>query len=176
MSRTGASKALAYDYRLRHLQGPARGTHVDLNDKALFWRLHRAFGDEAHDLIREYRIQAITVWRPFRIVYKDPLAIMDGRSCSQSEFVEYNVRKADAGSHVYETMSYVLVPSDAHRWYYLHEQKEDECWLIKNYDTEDNRGPRFTPHVSFMDKAYEGREKRESVEVRLFVFHEKEIV
>ncbi|KAK0732131.1 hypothetical protein B0H67DRAFT_679620 [Lasiosphaeris hirsuta] len=72
--------------------------------------------------------------------------------------------------------TYNFWPNSGHRFYYVDEQKADEAWLIKCYDSSTMHDPsiaQFAPHVSFpyVSMAGEPRAPRESIEVRTFVFY-----
>jgi len=60
----------------------------------------------------------------------------------------------------------------AHRWLYAPDMRSDEAILIKSYDSAEGGVARFALHSSFDDPtAPSDKLPRESVEIRMLVFH-----
>ncbi|KAK7918290.1 hypothetical protein PG985_010164 [Apiospora marii] len=72
--------------------------------------------------------------------------------------------------------TYNFWPNPKHRFYFVDGQRSDEAWMIKCFDSATADNPsiaQFAPHVSFSyGEAGDGSLRRESVEVRTFVFYE----
>ena len=67
--------------------------------------------------------------------------------------------------------TFTVKPNPNHRWYFKYAQRPDEVTLIKCFDTEEGVARRV-PHSAFEDPSeVEGREARESIEVRALVFY-----
>jgi len=57
------------------------------------------------------------------------------------------------------------------RWYYLPDQKVDECWIFKNVDSAMEAGGQC-PHSAFKDPNTRANDPtRESIDVRAFVLY-----
>lgn len=61
---------------------------------------------------------------------------------------------------------------EGHKWYYMADQKPDECLFIKIYDSEEGDGTaRATAHSAFHDPSSpKDAPQRQSIEVRCMVF------
>lgn len=59
--------------------------------------------------------------------------------------------------------------NEAHKWYYLHEQRPDEPLLFKQYDSKS--GKETLPHSAFVIPETEHLEPRESIEIKMCAFH-----
>lgn len=106
------------------------------------------------------------VWRPLKTVRRDPLAVAAADSVAEEDLVPAKTIYPD---HVSET--WTVTASPAHRWHFRHAQRPDEVLLIKCFDSLHSVARR-APHSAFVDPAGVGREARESVEVRAFLFHD----
>jgi hypothetical protein len=61
-----------------------------------------------------------------------PLAICDGSTVDESDLVAADhIRKHYTGETFY------VQQNSAHRWYYLRQQRRDEVFLFKNFDSKD---------------------------------------
>ncbi|KAK3938017.1 amino acid permease-domain-containing protein [Diplogelasinospora grovesii] len=176
---TGASRIFIFDHTIRrqpkdkrstepaaNLRGPVRQVHIDQSYTASVGRVSYHLPEEAEELLQK-RFQIINVWRPIKTIYKDPLAIADAHSVPESDLVGaaliYPNRRG-------ETFS--VKPNLAHKWYFKYAQRPDEVTLIKCFDTKDEPGiARRVPHSAFTDPAEEGKDPRESIEVRALVFY-----
>jgi hypothetical protein len=61
-----------------------------------------------------------------------------------------------------------------HRWFYKSNLTPDEVLFIKCFDSKLDGRARRVPHTAFEIPGTEGKEGRESIEVRALVFHEGE--
>ncbi|KAL2259719.1 hypothetical protein VTK26DRAFT_6510 [Humicola hyalothermophila] len=175
---TGASRVLIFDHTIRRqpgsefrsgpIRGPVRGVHIDQSYAASVNRVRYHLPDEAEQLLQK-RFQIINVWRPIKTIFKDPLAVTDANTVSDSDLLPAALIYPD---HQGET--FVVKPNPAHRWYFKYAQRPDEVTLIKCFDSVDKPGvARRTPHSSFIDPAEEDKELRESIEVRALVFYDQ---
>ena len=105
------------------------------------------------------------VWRPIETVLRDPLAIADASTVSDSDLAPAAVIKPDSRS---ETWS--VKPNAAHQWFYKYRHGPDTAVLIKCFDSETDRA-RLTPHTAFVDATSpKDAPPRQSIEVRTLVF------
>lgn len=123
------------------------------------------------------------VWRPLKPVRKDPLAICDGRTVSESDLHPITVTVPPKGStpggydQTTKGDGFELLQlgwNAEQRWYYASGMTPEEVLLIKIFDTKGNAGlARGGPHSAFVDpEAEEGSEARESIEIRCLLFWE----
>jgi len=177
---TGAVRILIFDHTIRRpakdsngnavqtpLRGPVRRVHIDQSYSASRERVFYHLPDEAETLANK-RFQIINVWRPIKPIFKDPLAIASAHSVPDSDLVGaaliYPNRRGE---------TYAVKPNPKHAWYFKYGQKPNEVTLIKCFDSlDDGETARRVPHTAFVDPAEEGKEARESIEVRALVFYE----
>jgi hypothetical protein len=172
---TGAVKVLVFDHNVRNRSmaerresgvfGPIKFAHNDYTLKSGPQRVRDLLPDEAEALIKN-RFAVVNVWRPIRgPVEESPLAVCDGRSMKQRDFIEQDLIYRDRTGEVY-----AVAYSPDHRWFYVGGQRKDEVLLLKCYDS-DPRVTRFTAHSAFEDPASAvDAAPRESIEVRTLVF------
>ncbi|KAI0883968.1 uncharacterized protein GGS22DRAFT_28190 [Annulohypoxylon maeteangense] len=176
---TGASKIFIFDHTIRRqpadertvdraaLRGPVQRVHIDQTYAASLSRVpHHLPAEEASELLKG-RVQIINVWRPIKTVLRDPLAIAEASSVSESDLVPialiYPNRKGETFGVRY---------SPAHRWYYKSKLTPQEVLLIKCFDSKTDGRARRVPHTAFSDpRTKDDVPKRESIEVRALVFH-----
>ncbi|THZ20626.1 hypothetical protein D6C89_07093 [Aureobasidium pullulans] len=109
-----------------------------------------------------------SVWRPtFGPLEDCPIAVCDSRTLEESELLA-----SDLVYPHYVGEKYDVKYSSQHNWYYLRGMMNDECLLIKNFDTAVDGRARFCAHCAFVDPTTPvGARARESIEVRAMVFH-----
>lgn len=174
---TGASRVFIFDHTIRRpspdggndvRRGPVNRVHIDQSYSASRSRVPFHLPDEAESLLKT-RHQIINVWRPIKRIFKDPLAVADAHSVSDSDLVPigliYPNRKG-------ETLS--ILPNKSHKWYYLYGQSPEEVTLIKCFDSKLDGRARRVAHTAFSNPETEHLEPRESIEIRALVFHEDE--
>ncbi len=172
---TGAVKVHVFDHNVRNrsmaerresgVYGPIKFAHNDYTFKSGPQRVHDLLPDEAEALLSN-RFAIVNVWRPIRgPVEESPLAVCDGRSMQQRDFIEQDLIYRDRNGEVY-----AVAYNPHHRWFYLRGQRKDEVLLLKCYDS-DPHVTRFTAHSAFEDPtSAPGAAPRESIEVRTLVF------
>ncbi len=172
---TGAQKVHVFDHNVRNRSmagrresgvfGPIKFAHNDYTLKSGPQRVRDLLPDEAETLLKN-RFAVVNLWRPIRgPVEESPLAVCDGRSMRQSDFVEQDLIYRDRKGEVY-----AVAYSPDHRWFYVGAQRKDEVLLLKCYDS-DPHVTRFTAHSAFEDPTSPaGASPRESIEVRTLVF------
>lgn len=124
------------------------------------------FPDEAPALLKG-RVQIINVWRPIKVVRRDPLAVAEANSVAESDLVVLeliypNRRGATLGVRY----------NESHKWFYKSNLTPDEVLLIKCFDSKVDGRARRVPHSAFEIKDASHEPLRESIEVRALVFHE----
>jgi hypothetical protein len=117
------------------------------------------------------RWQIIGVWRPLKTVHRNPLAVCDARTTAEADFVKVE-RDFGGRAGAYS----VLKPGDGnepgHRWYYLPEQRPDEAWVLKHFDSlREDGNARQCAHTSFELPGTRNLPPRESVEFRALVLY-----
>ncbi|OLN86002.1 Uncharacterized protein in dcmA 3'region 2 [Colletotrichum chlorophyti] len=174
---TGASRIFIFDHTIRRqppsassrdraARGPVQRVHIDQSYKAALSRVPFHLPDSADELLKG-RVQIINVWRPIKTVQRDPLAIADAGSVSDSDLVVteliYPNRRGE---------TYAVRHSNKHQWFYKAGLTPDEVILIKCFDSKTDGRARRAPHTAFVDPtAAENAPPRESIEVRALVFH-----
>jgi hypothetical protein len=181
---TGAREVRIFDPFLRGdeaqrrlpgtITAPSSAVHVDFTHESGPRFFEKLFGKDA-DRFRARRFAIINVWRPIKGPLRDrPLALCDARTVTSQDLVRSKVyaRESVDGLHsesgaVYETETYAVTYSAAHRWHYVPDMMPNEALLLKNFDSVLTGVSRFTPHTSFVDSlAPAERIPRASIEVR----------
>jgi hypothetical protein len=172
---TGAVKVHVFDHNVRNrsraerrengVYGPVKFAHNDYTPKSGPQRVRDLLPDEAEALLKN-RFAVVNVWRPIRgPVEESPLAVCDGRSMEQRDFIEQDLIYRDRKGEVY-----AVAYNPDHRWFYVGGQRRDEVLLLKCYDS-DPHVTRFTAHSAFEDPtSAPDTAPRESIEVRTLVF------
>ncbi|GAA6045680.1 7alpha-cephem-methoxylase P8 chain related protein [Rhodotorula toruloides] len=189
----GATRTIIFDHTIRRTEPEGKETpdtpsnrkpvarvHVDQTPASGERRVRRHAGADADRLLRG-RAQLINLWRPLRGPVLDiPLAIADARTLSPStDLVQSRLiypQEGEGAQPEGETLS--VKWGEGLRWYYLSEMGADEVLLLKCWEhSPEGKVGTITPHTAFVDPRYYGKEGvqlRESVEVRVLVFHEPE--
>ena len=154
---------------------PARFAHVDQSPAGALTLLKDHFPDSA-DTLTKTRWGTINVWRPLKLIKKDPFAVCDAQSVRDEDLVPVyaTLPPSTAFESVsvgegFETLEVRANPD--HQWYYVSNMQPDEALLFKVFDTKKNVGRRV-PHTSFIDPRTKNDAPRESLEVRSFLFYE----
>lgn len=177
MRSTGASRVFIFDHTIRHqspndnsqgrtLRGPVQRVHIDQSYSAALSRVSHHLPNEADQLLKG-RVQIINVWRPIKVIQRDPLAVAEAGSVPDSdlEVIEliYPNRRGE---------TYAVRHNESHRWYYKSGLTPEEVLLIKCFDSKTDGRARRVPHTAFVDSsAAADAPTRESIEVRALVFH-----
>ncbi|KAE9972708.1 hypothetical protein EG328_004849 [Venturia inaequalis] len=176
---TGANRIFIFDHTIRRqtaddrlsgtqLRGPVRRVHIDQSYTASRDRVTHHLPHLAPQLL-QHRFQIINIWRPIKTIYKDPLAIASAPSVPDSDLVGAALVYPDRRGE-----TFVVKPGKGHEWFFKYAQTPGEVTLIKCFDSWEHEGlARRVPHSAFVDEAEEGREARESIEVRALVFYDE---
>ena len=172
---TGAQRVHVFDHNVRNrsvakwrdnrVYEPVKFAHNDYTLQSGPQRVRDLVPDDAEALLKN-RFAIVNVWRPIRgPVEESPLAVCDGRSMKQSDFIEQDLIYRERTGEVY-----AVAYSPDHRWFYVGGQRKDEVLLLKCYDS-DPHVTRFTAHSAFEDPtSAPDAAPRESIEVRTLVF------
>ncbi|KAK0766425.1 hypothetical protein N5P37_000148 [Trichoderma harzianum] len=149
---------------------PFAAVHGDQTINAAYRRL-KHFHPEYAQKYAKNRFQIVNVWKPLRgPVCDSPLAVCDYRTVKDEDRVPTDIIFPD-----YLGETYNLWPNPNHRFYFIDKQRAEEAWMIKCFDSESMISPeiaQFAPHVSFpYGHRGDNNPRRESVEVRAFVFY-----
>ncbi|KAL2001275.1 hypothetical protein VTN02DRAFT_1964 [Thermoascus thermophilus] len=171
--------------------GPARDMHIDYSPDGAgkMIRHHRIeLAEEAKDIIaaedaaltaneepaEARRYAMYSVWRPLKMVRRDPIAVLHPASYDADKELVEHVNKQPGQNGPYISGIHMLKGDNAgsHRWCWISEQKSDEVLLIQFFDSharKDGR-PVGAPHGSPELLGVEHEEWRQSVEVRVVAF------
>jgi len=158
-------KVVIFDHTIRRRdpeapRGPVQQVHVDQTAAAAVARVRRHLPpNEAEELLK-HRFQLINVWRPISHPASDhPLAVIDWRSTSPSDFLPVNLlypkrpdsvmddddrgkeskaEKVDSFStEGYEVRGETMgvLANEKQRFYYVKDMTPDEVLLLKCYDS-----------------------------------------
>ena len=175
-SISGAARVVVFDHTLRtgdvteqqtrKIREPVLWAHNDYTEWSGPQRVRELVPDEAEQLL-QHRFAIIQVWRAInQPIQRNPLAIVDARSVSMSDFVRAERRYPDRVGETYQ-LSY----SPSHRWFYFPRMRRDEALVFKVYDSETDGRARFTPHTSFDDPtSLADAPPRQSIEARTLAF------
>lgn len=174
---TGADKVIVFDHNVRSgstakrdetgVREPVRVMHNDYTLKSGPQRVRDLLPEDEAEQRLKYRYAFINVWRPIRgPVQEAPLAICDGQSIAQDDFVPLDLIYQDRTGEVY-MISY----NPNHRWFYFPKMQTNEALLLKCYDSKDDVRARYTAHGAFDDPTTPAEAPaRESIEARTIVF------
>ena len=175
-SISGAMHVVVFDHTLRtgdvteqqtrKIREPVLWAHNDYTEWSGPQRVRELVPDEAEHLL-QHRFAIIQVWRAInQPIQRNPLAIVDARSVSMSDFVRAERRYPDRVGETYQ-LSY----NPSHRWFYFPRMQRDEALVFKVYDSETDGRARFTPHTSFDDPTSPpDAPPRQSIEARTLAF------
>ncbi|KAK1509175.1 uncharacterized protein CCOS01_15691 [Colletotrichum costaricense] len=176
---TGASRLHIFDHTIRRPnpstvhsddeRRPVKRAHIDQSEWGAMNQVKRHLGEEAPRLLQS-RFQVINVWRPIKTIYKDPLAVCDSHSVLDTDILPVKLIYPD---WVGEPCT--ILPNSRHRWYYKSFQTPEEVMLIKCYDWKADGRARRVPHAAFTDAEMVDKDPRQSIEVRVLIFHEEDM-
>ncbi|CAG8983148.1 hypothetical protein HYALB_00004591 [Hymenoscyphus albidus] len=144
---------------------PTNAAHIDTSAISAIKRVKLQLGEEASEAFKS-RIRIVNVWQPVNHVVEDwPLALCDGSTVDASSLVETDiVRAGHLSSNLY------IIHRNSNRWHYLPQQKLDEVWIFKQFDTKPDVRAHYCPHTSFKSPiARPDAKSRQSIEVRAIV-------
>ena len=156
------------DYKGKKVQPPAPRPHVDYAADYAEANMCDILPEAAELLKNSSRFQVLGVWKPTKIVRRDPLAFGDWRTVPDSDYVNVIREKTWPGrGWVASTIKHG--EESAHQWYYLSDMTPEEVFLFKHFDSKKDIGAWRCPHTSVEIPGTESLSPRESVEVRALV-------
>lgn len=172
----GAERVVIFDHTVRSgseseqerllLREPVRIAHNDYTEWSGPQRLRDILPDEAPALL-ERRFGIVQVWRATHDpIAADPLALCDGRSVAQQDWVAAERRHADRVGEIYQ-----LQYGSQQRWHWFPNMARDEALVFTVYDSLSDGRARFTPHVSFVLEGQGDAPPRRSIETRALVLY-----
>lgn len=178
---TGSDRVFVFDHAIRrrrpndnpflpvgYLRRPLLYAHCDFTSEGAAQFVRDRMGAEADALLRK-RYAIIHFWRPIRGPLRDaPLAMCDAGTVATEDLVPWE--RINPGRTI---EMYRLAFNPLQQWFYMSGMLEHEAILFKGYDSRPDSHARFVPHSAFEDPtAGAGVIPRESVELRMLVFHE----
>ncbi|PQE22662.1 Catalyzes late reaction in the cephamycin biosynthetic pathway protein [Rutstroemia sp. NJR-2017a BVV2] len=173
---TGASYVYVWNHNVR---GPIAGgpnpvdptkqpsmyVHSDQSDKGGRILVEDKIPDKkvTQDILQK-RYASINIWRPRKTIYKDPFAITDANSVSDSDLVPIALKR---WPDIVMEETLAVRPNPNHRWFYKYAQQPDEVLLFKNFDSRaDGKTAKRVIHSAFVDESQEHMPPRQNIEVR----------
>jgi hypothetical protein len=129
---------------------PARGAHVDYQDRTVRWWTEQLVGPaEAAELLKR-RYMLMNLWRPMATVEKSPLAVCDASTVEAGDLNPSEVRGGLHNPDMASMFGWNLAYSPRHRWYYVPRMRPDEVLAFKLFDSDGAR-LQWTGHTAFDD-------------------------
>jgi hypothetical protein len=116
------------------------------------------------------RYAFLGMWRPVKTVKRDPLAVCDATTVSDSD---YQIRLREFSRTRIKSANYVLSHAkeeDVHEWWYMSEMEPDEMVVFRGFDTKQDMPGWRCPHTAFKLERTEHEDARESIEARIVCF------
>ena len=186
---TGARHARVFDHTLRRrapgrppldgsggsfaaVREPVGRVHADYTPRSAPARLRQVLGEAEAARRLSSRFAILGLWRPTLAgpLRDAPLALADARSVGPHDMVPNELIYADRRGE-----TFVGVHNPAHRWFFFPGQRRNEVIVFKNFDSAAGHAgiAGVVPHTAFEDPtAPADAPRRESIEVRAFVFFE----
>jgi len=176
LKELGASEVCVFDHNLRSkgiakqntiARTPVKSVHNDYTEISGPQRVRDLLSPEDAEERLNKRYMFVNVWRPIEHrVEESPLAVCDGTSRDQSDFLPITLRYERRDGQVYQVRH-----NPAHKWYYLSKMEPRDVLLLKCFDSDDNAKVKYTAHTAFRDPTSpKGARPRQSIEVRTIVF------
>ncbi|GAP92894.1 hypothetical protein SAMD00023353_9700030 [Rosellinia necatrix] len=185
----GADEVVIFDWRMRSshytpkaidmsfkntLLPPSMEAHVDQSPSRVVEMLRgpSLLKYLTREQITEFihgRVRIVNLWRPINGTVEDyPFTLCDGSTVDPTDLVVHDAVRSN-GDRIRETVA--LSYNEGQRWYYCSQQRTDEAWLVKCFDSRNDVRASCSPHTSFRpSKVADNARPRESIEIRAFVF------
>ena len=155
----------------------ARFVHCDQSYQGARRQLYEVLGEERAAKHEKHRWAIVNLWRPLEPVINEPLGMTDARSIREDELVDtmHLVPVKWPNKPVENHMWSVKPPKDPeqHKWHFFSGMTEDECLMIKIFDSKNDGRAKRVPHSAFPTPDDYGPARR-STETRCFLFWEDE--
>jgi len=156
------------EYKGKKFQPPAPRPHVDFApDYAEANAITMAPQGAAELIKNSTRWQLLGVWKPIKVVQRDPLTLTDARSVPDSDYRDLSREKAWPGMNLWAS-TITHGNGGKHRWHYLSDMTPEEVFIFKHFDSKKDSAWRCA-HSSFELPGTGNLPPRESVEVRALV-------
>lgn len=174
---TGAAEVHVFDHTLRvedeakrrihHTRLPVSIVHNDYTEASALQRVRDVLAPEAAERLLAGRFAIVNVWRSFGAsAERFPLAVADGRTVLQTDYVAVDLIYSDRTGEIYYTAH-----SSGQRWFYFSRMQPDEILLFKCFDSVRDGRTRYTAHTGFANPhAPTATPPRESIEVRTLLY------
>ena len=143
--------------------------HIDQSESGAALLMEMALGEEVaqKEIADSSRWALVNAWKPLKTIYKRPLAVMDARIVKEEDLVVIPRAYGDK-----KGANLAVKANSNHRWHYLHRQTPEEVLVFKIFDSAKDKVEAWrVPHTSFEHPTdSEGRDVRESIELRAFLF------
>jgi hypothetical protein len=170
---TGAAEVHVFDHTLRvedegkrrmhRTRLPVTVVHNDYTERSALQRVRDVLAPDTAERLLAGRFAIVNVWRSFGAsAERLPLAVADGRTVLESDYVAVDLVYPDRTGEVYYTAH-----SGGQRWFYFSRMQPDEALLFKCFDSARDGRTRYTAHTAFANPhAPAETPPRESIEVR----------
>lgn len=150
----GASEVIVFGPALRsddgeQVQAPARGVHVDFDEKTTR-NFVRQFRPETADRLLAKRFVLANVWLAVKPVERTPLALCDARSIAPEDLRVGLVGTMSDDPDFEPWSGYNFIHNPAHRWSYFPHMQPGEAIVFKLCDSRRDV-PQLTAHTAFDD-------------------------
>lgn len=164
-------KVVIFDHTIRRKQKasprqPVQQVHVDQTPGAAAVRVRRHLPEDEAETLLKGRYQIINVWRPIENSASDfPLAVVDWRSTSPSDFVKVDLlypkrdsvvdddddrgkekladeaTKLSTEGYQVKGETFAVQPNEGHRFWYMKDMTPEETMFIKCFDSRGQGAP-----------------------------------
>jgi len=174
---SGAAEVHVFDHTLRvedeakrRVHGtrlPVTVAHNDYTERSAMQRVRDVLVPETAERFLAGRFAIVNVWRSFGASpERFPLAVADGRTVLQTDYVTVDLVYPDRTGEVYYTAH-----SSGQRWFYFSQMQPNEAMLFKCFDSTRDGRTRYTAHTGFANPhAPAETPPRESIEVRTLLY------
>ncbi|KAF2166886.1 hypothetical protein M409DRAFT_66430 [Zasmidium cellare ATCC 36951] len=154
---------------------------INLESPAMFAHIDQSYDGASIvlDSVIDSAVSIVNAWRPLKPITREPLAVCDAATVSESDLREIILRIRDDYNNdrppqyaVRNQKIWQVAANPQHRWYLPKRQTPEEVLLIKCFDSKKDVARR-APHSAVQMPGDHGP-PRESVEVRCFLFWEDE--
>jgi hypothetical protein len=165
--KRGALKPI--EYLGAKIQAPAPRPHVDYAPDNAEVQARNMVPGGADLVENAARWQILGIWRPTKIVRRDPLAVSDSRSIPDSDYRDLSRDRTWGPERNYVVSMLKHGDEAEHRWHYLSDMEPEEVLIFKHFDTKQDIPAWRCAHTSVELPGTESLPARESIEVRALV-------
>jgi hypothetical protein len=159
------------DYLPGRIQSPSVTPHLDYSASTAQFTLGKRF-PEAAALITPStpRWQILGLWRPLKIVQRDPFTLIDARTVPESDYVDLK-RDKTMGFPGIAVSLMKCEDKGSHKWYYWSGQTPEEMLLFKHFDSKRDVEAWRCGHTSVSIPGTDDLPVRENFECRAVVIY-----